>query len=68
MRFQERQCHDLDKPQGHITAAGGPEGKDLDQIRREMEALFNAGDEAIQRGLSGDSEGFLTAGRQQGGQ
>jgi len=44
------------------------EGGGLDDLRLEGEAFLAAGDEAIRRALSGDSEAFLRANRQQGGQ
>ena len=40
----------------------------LNAIRQAGEALLAAGDDAIDRALSGNSEDFLTASRQQGGQ
>ncbi|MGA3372072.1 MAG: hypothetical protein ABSC48_09960 [Terracidiphilus sp.] len=41
----------------------------LQQIRAEGDRLLAAGDEAIQRALAGsNSEAFLRAGRQQGGE
>ncbi len=43
-------------------------GGRLPEMRRQAEQLLSAGDEAIQRALSGDSERFLRANRQQGGQ
>ena len=46
-------------------AADGP----LDQARSEGDRLLSAGDEAIQRALAGsNSEEFLRASRQQGGE
>jgi hypothetical protein len=68
MTLQERPYDDVERHSLQQPAAGGPEGGDLDRVRREGEALLRAGDEAIRRGLSGDSERFLTASRQQGGQ
>ncbi len=49
-------------------AAEGTGGGNLPELRRQAEQLLSAGDEAIQRALSGDSERFLRANRQQGGQ
>jgi hypothetical protein len=53
----------------------GPDGSaspltagSLEAVRQAGEALLDAADEAIDRGLSGHSEAFLTSGRQQGGQ
>jgi hypothetical protein len=40
----------------------------LDRLRSAAERLLVAGDEAIDRALSGDSEAFLRASRQEGGQ
>ncbi len=47
---------------------GGSEEDRLEQIRQTANDFLAAGDEAIRRALSGDSEGFLRANRQQGGQ
>jgi hypothetical protein len=44
------------------------ENNRLQQIRQTANEFLAAGDEAIRRALSGDSEGFLRANRQQGGQ
>ncbi len=68
MRFQERPYDDLERPAAQAPGPGGPEGRDLEQLRQQGEAFYRAGDAAINRGLSGDSERFLSAGRQQGGQ
>jgi hypothetical protein len=49
----------------------GDSGSDglLEQIRSQGDQLLAAGDEAIQRALAGsNSEAFLRAGRQQGGE
>jgi hypothetical protein len=40
----------------------------LDRARRAGEEFLAAGDEAIRRALSGDSEAFLRSSRQRGGQ
>jgi hypothetical protein len=48
---------------------GGPPGDGhLHELRAAGEHLLSAGDEAIRRALSGDSEAFLRANRQRGGQ
>jgi hypothetical protein len=44
------------------------DGAGLGQARRAGEDLLAAGDAAIARALSGDSERFLRANRQEGGQ
>ena len=48
---------------GQSTAGG-----QLGQLRHEGEQFLRAAEEAINRALSTDSEAFLTATRQQGGQ
>jgi hypothetical protein len=40
----------------------------LDAAREEGERFLRAGDRALDRALSGDSEAFLRASRQEGGQ
>ncbi len=40
----------------------------LARARRDAQSLLSAGDEAIARALSGDSQAFLRANRQQGGE
>lgn len=40
----------------------------LDRLRAAGEGFLAAGDEAIRRALSGDSEAFLRANRQRGGE
>ena len=58
-------------PQPPRTAAGPPgagEGDGLDAARASAEQLLQAADEAIARALSDDSERFLQATRQSGGQ
>lgn len=49
-------------------ATGDAEAGEMDRFRDAGEELLAAGDEAIRRALSGDSEAFLRANRQQGGQ
>ena len=54
--------------------SGGPDGGDGDDgsglmnTRDAGQDFLAAGDEAIRRALSGDSEAFLRANRQRGGQ
>jgi hypothetical protein len=50
------------------SSEGLGENNRLQQIRQTANEFLAAGDEAIRRALSGDSEGFLRANRQQGGQ
>ena len=49
-------------------SAGGAGVGNLAGLRREARDLLAAGEAAISRALSGDSEEFLRANRQQGGQ
>jgi len=46
----------------------GPAGGDLDSFRSAGERFLRAGDRAIEQALSGDSESFLRASRQEGGE
>jgi hypothetical protein len=67
MRFRER--HHEDRDQRHDPGVpGGPEGGGLGPMRQAGESLFHAADDAITRALSGDSQAFLNATRQEGGQ
>jgi len=62
---QERERRRDDDP----APAGSPTGPgELDSARREGIDLLAAGDAAIQHTLSGDSEAWLRANRQEGGQ
>jgi hypothetical protein len=68
MKFRERPrrdetCQDVQPP-----PAGSAQGADLSKIRQTAEAFIAAGDQAIDRALSGNSEQFLAACRQQGGE
>ena len=50
------------------TGADGGGGPALRAVRQKADDLLAAGDEAIRRALSSDSEAFLRANRQEGGQ
>jgi hypothetical protein len=63
MRQKERQ--DNRPPSG---GGGGPEGGGLDRLREQANRFLAAGDEAINSALDNDSEAFLRANRQQGGE
>lgn len=64
MRFLQRTSQQMRQPDGDPDAMGT-----LDQIRAQADQMLAAGDEAIRRALArGDSESFLRASRQQGGQ
>ena len=45
-----------------------PPAEGLDAVRAEVERFLAAGDDAIERALSGDSIDFLDSTRQEGGQ
>ena len=67
MRFLQRFNDEQRRP----ASGDGESGSDdrLRQLRSEGDRLLAAGDEAIQRALAGsNSEAFLRAGRQEGGQ
>jgi hypothetical protein len=63
---RERRIHPAEEPRA--SAGTPPSGGSLDGVRRSGERLLAAADEAIRRTLSGDSEGFVRASRQEGGQ
>lgn len=66
MMFRER-SHD----EAHRPAPSGPGGGadgGLDAAREQGHDLADAGNEAIDQALSGDSQAFLKATKQQGGQ
>jgi hypothetical protein len=67
MRFLERPNN---QQQNNGGGGDDPNADDrLQQARDQGDRLLAAGDEAIQRALAGsNSEAFLRAGRQQGGQ
>jgi hypothetical protein len=63
-RFYDRP----DEPDSPRFTSGRPDSDGLSDARRTGEELLSAGDEAIARALSGNSEQFLRANRQEGGQ
>ena len=60
--------NDKVKSSDGISSGAGNEGENLESIRQTANEFLNAGDEAIRRALSRDSEEFLRANRQRGGQ
>ena len=66
MELRERRRED-DQAGGNGPVGGGG-GGNLDETRRAGEEFLAAGDAAINKALSGNSEQFLAAHRQQGGQ
>jgi hypothetical protein len=67
MNQRERPNHDI-QPSEAPGPAGGPEGANLNAIRQSAAGMLATADEAISRVLSGDSQAFNTAARQEGGQ
>lgn len=65
MRFLQR-LNEQPSDNGGDDDAGASD--QLIQARTQGDRLLAAGDEAIRRALSGNSENFLRSGRQQGGQ
>ena len=62
-RQRIRDNNDVQPPSGT-----GDEGESLERIRQTANEFLSAGEEAIRRALSENSEEFLRANRQQGGQ
>jgi hypothetical protein len=63
----ERQ-HPRHEEERHAGAGGAPGTPGQHSIGADAEPLLAAGDEAIERALSGDSTAFLRSHRQSGGQ
>ncbi len=66
MRFRELWNRPAERPRD--PAPVGAPGSQLNDLRQAGEGFLAAGDEAIRRALSGDSEAFLRANRQRGGE
>ena len=65
MLFRNLRPEDTQHPNPPQEAPGGG---NLDEVREAGQSLFAAADEAIRRALSGNSQAFLEATRQEGGQ
>ena len=65
--MNERERSHSDIPPA-APAAGGTNGANLDALRAAGSAMLAAADDAISRVLSGDSQAFNQAVRQEGGQ
>jgi hypothetical protein len=65
MRFRERHDDERQRPDPQPENSGGA---NLARLRLAGEGLLAAGAAAINRTLSGNSEAFVNATRQQGGQ
>jgi hypothetical protein len=64
MQFRERQNESPNAGSGAPSDDGG----ELDTLRAQGSAFLAAGNAIIDAALSGDSQAFLQANRQQGGQ
>ena len=67
MNQRERINHDNQSSAGP-GPAGSPDGANLNAIRQTAAGMLAVADDAISRVLSGDSQAFNTAARQEGGQ
>ena len=67
MQQKNRKENNVPKPVHHGEDSGAG-GGNLDNLRRDGERFIAAGNETINRILSGDSEKFLSQSRQAGGQ
>jgi hypothetical protein len=67
MNQRERPNHDNQQSPAP-GPAHSPEGANLNAIRQTAAGMLAAADDAINRVLSGDSQAFNTAARQEGGQ
>ena len=66
MRLRNRSNEERERPPQN--AGNAPEGDNLERMRLAAEELLTAGGDAINRALSNDSEAFLAATKQQGGE
>jgi hypothetical protein len=67
MEPRERQHSDSEQSGGG-GPSGTPTGANLDPIRQRASQLLAAGSAIIQSSLSGNSQAYLAANRQQGGE
>jgi len=67
MNQRERPNHER-QPSESGGAGANPDGANLNAIRQTAASILAAADDAISRVLSGDSQAFNAAARQQGGQ
>lgn len=67
MRLRERTDEDRTREAG-VPSSDGEGDANLARVRLAGQSLLAAGADAIQKALSGNSESFLAATRQQGGQ
>jgi hypothetical protein len=67
METRERKREEAAGQGGGGSTGPGPQGN-LESLRQAAETFLAAGDAAISKALSGNSEKFLAANRQQGGE
>ena len=67
MEIRELTSHD-DSQIGDSLPSGSPTEGNLGSLREQGESFWAAGDDAINRALSGNSTQFNQAARQEGGQ
>jgi hypothetical protein len=67
METRERPFEDEAERRQPDSTAVGPAGQ-LPELREAGQRFLNAGNDAINRALSHDSEAFLSASRQRGGE
>ena len=63
--MDQRERH---RDHGAQPGASAADGDNLDSLRNDATRFLDAGDEAIARALSRNSQAFLAANRQRGGQ
>jgi hypothetical protein len=68
MQFRERQNESANLNATPGVPGPGDDGSELDALRAQGSAFLAAGNAIIDAALSGDSQAFLQANRQQGGQ
>lgn len=68
MRFRDNRINDENRRPPAPVGGNPPGGAELSSQRQSGERFLAAADEAISRALSDNSERFLAANRQQGGQ
>jgi hypothetical protein len=68
MELRERTNDDRQSHGGQTDPCGGGGGNHLEALRQQAAAFLAAGNAIINATLSGNSEAFLAANRQQGGQ
>ena len=68
MQERQRRHESEGEGGGGNSPTGAGNGGSLNRLRQAGADFLAAGDDAISRALSGDSEKFLAANRQQGGE